>query len=172
MFLSKSVVIIPSHCLQNTYFPATNLTRAGVFSCSNNWRPPTVILDTVELIRRPPLLVALLLPHSTTFWAVGVKVEKRCDYQIAIETADRLTARTTNRAETLLMMILVLKNVKMYFADTFFFLTLTSAKEVCFHLCLFVGWFVCVCVCHQDYAKTTEWISTKVGGGMGQGRTD
>lgn len=147
MFLSKSVVIIPSHCLQNTYFPATNLTRGGAFSCSNDWRPPTIILDTVEFIRRPPLSVALLLPHSNTFWAVGVKVEKCCNYQIATERADRLTARTTNRAEMLLMMILVLKNVKMYFADTFFLKFLPPPRRFVFTcVCLLVGLFVCVFV--------------------------
>lgn len=28
-----------------------------------------------------------------------------------------------------------------------------------FHLCLLVSWLVC----NQDYTKTTEWISTKLG---------
>lgn len=33
-----------------------------------------------------------------------------------------------------------------------------------------VCWLVCLCVCHQGFAKATEWISMKVGGRMGQGR--
>ena len=35
------------------------------------------------------------------------------------------------------------------------------SRKLCFHLCPFVGWFVCALVCRQDYTKTTERISAK-----------
>ena len=45
---------------------------------------------------------------------------------------------------------------------------LTPPWQLCFHLCPSVGWFVCL-VCQNDYTKTTQRISTKLGWRMGLG---
>lgn len=101
------------------------------------------------------------------FWQLESNVDTFCLRQIANETRQ-------HKQQAALKCLLYLNSRKNISVSQTHFISIIIIFFCLRQRRLFslvsVCWLVCLCVCHQGFAKATEWISMKVGGRMGQGR--